>query len=893
MNMAIAKKLFSNRIVQGVAMSLAWFLVRHVRRGDLSPEAFASLLDAPPSKKGIEVAEIQKKIRSVELKERRKLLDLHKEVRVFEGRALIAAAMAEGSTLEEAVLRFVRASFGSKNRVVARSLALNLLFTDPSLRETGLVACGVFFYHDGFHAAAMACFDRLGHDKSRERCPFEFFAVLMETGVKDAAAQLGSFLDGGANGLDLEAKAGLLNLFAKHLQLEGLAGRIEEILQVDRLVPSLSVAARQQLEWMSSRLAQAEAPFEPLPDNAVSIAVMGYKMLDRARASSNHGDYVQTLAALSNLCRFSDVTFEGEERLGEYVTGLQQRVKMERRIEGVSGRVRLVALDRDFASGKSYPDGTWLVSNGWFMHRNFHGAFDFPYPASVRPIFVSFHVNNPDLLSDEVVDYLRRYQPIGCRDWTTVYWLRARGVVSFFSGCLTTTVGQIFEAGRVPVDARKLAVVEAKLGPSEYAGFSHEAYVQIGDEVRDTSLTESLEAARRLLDGYLDFSHVATSRLHCYLPCRSMGLEVDFRPKNRSDVRFEGLLDLDETAFAKIREGLEAKLEAVLCLVVAGAAEDVVRAKWAEICAADVMFADEYCATYPELPPPSFDIENVLGGVRSAAARKGPEYTGPDNIHVAFALDQNLADMLPAVVRSLAAHTQRPVTAHILSRGLDRTYLDRLAAAAPQIGFILYDFTAIDYGEKLRMLMHTTVSTMDRLLLPELLKHIDKILYLDVDILVEDDVGKVFDMDIEGKPLAGKFTTFDSWKTGTRLVMRASLTLKPEDAWHIRRRLHHEGSLAFNTFNAGVVLLNLRKMRADRFSWKSIPLIENFAFNDQDALNVYARDQVVPLAPRWNLVPSQDYFENPGIIHWAGQVKPWGSLYIPGKERFLGYSIKG
>ena len=67
---------------------------------------------------------------------------------------------------------------------------------------------------------------------------------------------------------------------------------------------------------------------------------------------------------------------------------------------------------------------------------------------------------------------------------------------------------------------------------------------------------------------------------------------MDFRPKNRSDVRFDGLIDIDDGAFAAIRDGLLDKLERVFGAILAGRDEEEVYALWREINAADVAAAE-------------------------------------------------------------------------------------------------------------------------------------------------------------------------------------------------------------------------------------------------------------------------------------------------------------
>ena len=173
--------------------------------------------------------------------------------------------------------------------------------------------------------------------------------------------------------------------------------------------------------------------------------------------------------------------------------------------------------------------------------------------------------------------------------------------------------------------------------------------------------------------------------------------------------------------------------------------------------------------------------------------------------------------MLPITIASMCDHTDSRVTAHILSRGLPVTYIDKLHALFPDLHIRQYDFTILTDGQNVRMLSHTTVSTMDRLLLPELLNGLEKVLYLDIDILVRGDVAEIYRLNMGDLAIAGKFTKFDLYKSGVRLVTKSSLLLEPSKAWELRRRLHRDGTLAFPTFNAGIILINLAIMRRDEF----------------------------------------------------------------------------
>ena len=94
----------------------------------------------------------------------------------------------------------------------------------------------------------------------------------------------------------------------------------------------------------------------------INIGVMDYKLLDRQRTSTNLGDHVQTLAALSNICRFSEVDFNDGTELGEYLGVVEQLIHPTKKIDAYAAKVRTVPVDRDFASGRQYGEPTWLIS---------------------------------------------------------------------------------------------------------------------------------------------------------------------------------------------------------------------------------------------------------------------------------------------------------------------------------------------------------------------------------------------------------------------------------------------------------------------------------------------------------------------------------------------------
>lgn len=123
-----------------------------------------------------------------------------------------------------------------------------------------------------------------------------------------------------------------------------------------------------------------------------------------------------------------------------------------------------------------------------------------------------------------------------------------------------------------------------------------------------------------------------------------------------------------------------------------------------------------------------------------------------------------------------------------------------------------------------------------RLLLPELLPELDKILYLDCDIVVRQDLAKLWDeTDLGDNYLAA--------------VYEAAIEGQAE-------RFRALGCDPAKYFNSGFLLMNLAQMRDDKVSEKlleacRVPYLE---FPDQDALNQVCQGRVLPLSPLYNSI---------------------------------------
>ena len=123
-----------------------------------------------------------------------------------------------------------------------------------------------------------------------------------------------------------------------------------------------------------------------------------------------------------------------------------------------------------------------------------------------------------------------------------------------------------------------------------------------------------------------------------------------------------------------------------------------------------------------------------------------------------------------------------------------------------------------------------------RLLLPELLPELDKILYLDCDIIVRQDLARLWEEINLGDNYLGA-------------VYEAAIEGQAE-------RFRALGCDPAKYFNSGFLLMNLKQMREENVSEKlleacRVPYLE---FPDQDALNQVCQDRVLPLSPLYNSI---------------------------------------
>lgn len=630
------------------------------------------------------------------------------------------------------------------------------------------------------------------------------------------------------------------------------------------------------------------------PPGSIPVAVMDYQTPDRDPGSGAIDDDIQSLSLMANLVRFSNVTFSGEDGLGELATELQARVQPGHRLPDANGSVHLVPVDRDLSTASDAPIGTWMVAFGDHMRPLYDLRYDFPYHPNIRPLFVSFHVERVEMLSDEARDYLHRHGPIGCRDWNTVFLLLSAGIEAFFSGCVSTTVDALFPARAAAYRGR--GVVGLIDVPRQAAGGTRNVreYRQGSLDGRATSLSDGLRSASATLGAsQRDLDRAITGDLHAYLPLVALGVPVEFQTDSPGDARLAGLTGIrpGDPRLTEMQAGIRGLISGTFESILAGADEREVYDRWRELTRDHVGEARARFEAPIAEPPSTIDVAGAVATARAGSRQFGPhDAVDPATVtNIVLCFDQNLTSQAPVLVESMLANASGPLRLWVLGRGLSHAYEDWLAGAFPSLPMTFLPCDAIAYhsaGRPRRLPARITVSTLDRLILPELLDEVDRVVYVDIDTLLLDDICRLAATDLGDRPIAAR----DSNVSEASEWQRAPRRIAEEPATELRRRMGRQHGFGHAALNAGVLVLDLDRLRRDDFSRTYLPWVERYGLHDQDIMLAYAGPERAVLEPRWNTMPVLEDVDEPSLIHWASFGKPWDPELTYGRDLWQAYA---
>lgn len=176
-------------------------------------------------------------------------------------------------------------------------------------------------------------------------------------------------------------------------------------------------------------------------------------------------------------------------------------------------------------------------------------------------------------------------------------------------------------------------------------------------------------------------------------------------------------------------------------------------------------------------------------------------------------------------------------------------------------------------------------ATLGRLWFDMLPDELGRLIYLDADTIVREDLTRLADVNLNGCIIGAVFNLV----APDRVVRIGDAVTRPD-----------YGSENPGHFDAGVLLVDLPGWKAKECGPRAREIWdehgESFEAPDQDVLNYIFAGAWQPLSPIWNKsvevvigqYTSDDWLTGEhGILHYSGRIKPWHENYPDGPKKEL------
>lgn len=250
----------------------------------------------------------------------------------------------------------------------------------------------------------------------------------------------------------------------------------------------------------------------------------------------------------------------------------------------------------------------------------------------------------------------------------------------------------------------------------------------------------------------------------------------------------------------------------------------------------------------------------------------GQSTQGSGIMHIGYGFDAAYVRPMGVSLTSIAVNNPNiNIHAHLFYSSLgngDLIKFERMVECYPHLSISLYN---VD-DQIIKMLpvkRYLPLATYFRLMMPNILTEIDKMLYLDSDVLCLGDIAEIMELDLNDKTA---FTISDVNFIASKRIEALSLNLG-------------------KYFNAGIMLINIKKWNAQNISEKAFSLLcktpDKFSFLDQDVLNIVLENDTQYIDKKWNFVLTSDNIPSDvKFLHCVSHPKPW-KIFCQSKSQSL------
>ena len=256
-------------------------------------------------------------------------------------------------------------------------------------------------------------------------------------------------------------------------------------------------------------------------------------------------------------------------------------------------------------------------------------------------------------------------------------------------------------------------------------------------------------------------------------------------------------------------------------------------------------------------------------------------------IPIFFTIDDSYAPFLAVALNSAIKNSdpQRNYKAIVLYQDLGADNISRLQSLQTEnfkIELMPIRANMEDLDDRMSNRLrcdYFTLTIYFRLFIPSMFPQYDKGIYIDSDVVLTDDIAKLFDIDI-GENYIGACNDLS-------IADIPPLVAYTEKAVGVNAKEY---------INSGVLLMNLKKMRDDDLEGHFLALLNKYHFDsiapDQDYLNAMCNGKIYYLEEKWDTMPNdaKPMLTETSLIHYNLFSKPWCYDGIQYEEQFWNYA---
>lgn len=233
-------------------------------------------------------------------------------------------------------------------------------------------------------------------------------------------------------------------------------------------------------------------------------------------------------------------------------------------------------------------------------------------------------------------------------------------------------------------------------------------------------------------------------------------------------------------------------------------------------------------------------------------------------INIGYGIDNNYARCCATSITSFCLNNPtKNFNFHIMAKDLSTTNKKQFEQLAQlySINIYIYEIN-IDTLAKLPTQTHLPIATYFRFILPLILDNVDKLFYIDADIICLQNADDLFSINLKDN-IIGAVPDLPWMNT------------KRNKALNLRNHIY---------FNAGMLIINIAKWNNFNTFAKVLQAIQNepqkFRYLDQDALNLILTNHIQYLDTKFNCIDiNSTEQKNIILLHFAAHPKPWNIAF--------------